>query len=127
VTTSRHPSGDKLTHSEPVSSFANPLSPPSAQWSSLGQIVVHQTSGLEQDAPDEPGVVHQISLPQPARLGAEPEQPLQSAPLHPEGRLFLQPRVEVESGSHADQHGSPDPTDMRRHPPFLLGSAETHP
>ena len=59
---------------------------------------------LEQNQPQEAGVVEKITAPQTPRLGQQAKEPLQPALLHPPWRLPFHTGVKVKGGSYADQH-----------------------
>src|SRR5438445_12303003 len=69
----------------------------------------------------EPGVIHEVAPPQPARLLDETEQPLEAGPLHPVRRLPDTTGVKVEGGPHTDQHGGVEQRTHARHPQLLFG------
>jgi hypothetical protein len=76
---------------------------------------------------DEANVIVGVPPPQAPGLVSEAEQPLQARPLHPTWGLALKPGVEVERGSHTNQHGSAEPLSVLMHPSLLLWCAQTHP
>src|SRR5690349_14344311 len=70
-----------------------------------------------------------VSVPAPktAWLRQQAEQPFQPVALHPDRRLSLCPREEIEGSPHPDHHGRFNPVTMARHPALLLRRAETDP
>src|SRR5262245_31957625 len=91
------------------------------------EIVVRQSCQLQREAPHEPGIVNQVSTPQPARLGCQTEKPFETDWLHPSRRLLLQTSVQIERGTYADQYRHRQASNVTSHPPFLLWSAQSHP
>src|SRR5207248_5564937 len=75
----------------------------------------------------EPGVVDQVTAPEPARLVSQPEEPFQAGALHPGGGLGDGAAVEVEGGTDADQHRRGQSRSHPRHPELLLGRADPDP
>src|SRR5829696_2969552 len=82
---------------------------------------------LAREAGHEARVVAQVAPPQPARLAAEPEEPLEAAALHPVRRLRHEAGVEVERRADADEHRRLEPRAHPLHPLLLARHAEADP
>ena len=56
---------------------------------------------LGQDGEHKAGIEDQVAFPEPAWFLAQPEEPFETGPLHPAGRLFDPSAVKIEGCSHA--------------------------
>src|SRR5438270_9749465 len=87
----------------------------------LSQVEALEPGRLQQKLPDKPRIVDQVSAPQAARLGSQPEQPLQPITLHPYRRLTYPARVKVERRPNRDQDRRVEKWSHASHPEVLLG------
>src|SRR5438105_5802434 len=91
------------------------------------QVEALEPGRLQQKLPDKPRIVDQVSAPQAARLGSQPEQPLQPITLHPYRRLTYPARVKVERRSNRDQDRRVEKWPHTSNPEVLLGRAHADP
>src|SRR4051812_23101258 len=77
--------------------------------------------------PNKPGIVREISFPEPARFLAKTVKPLHSDGLHPIRSLFYPSCVEIECGTNPHHERHLQFGNVLRHEPFLLGRAQTYP
>src|SRR5262249_46936898 len=81
-----------------------------------GDAEIAQAQCLQREVPAEQGVVDQVSLPEPAGLGAEAVEPFEADASDPSRGLLLEAGVEVEGGAHADHDGGMDAAEVPGHP-----------
>src|ERR1700733_10533229 len=75
----------------------------------------------------ELGQLHNVALKQPARLGAETEEPFKTGRAHPPRGLAKIAGVKVECGAHAEQQRSMQAAPVVGHPYLLLRCAQSDP
>src|ERR1035441_655596 len=71
----------------------------------LFEPILRYAGQLREGANNKERIILQISLPKPARVAGQPEQPLKAASLYPEGRLPHLARMKVEGRADPKEEG----------------------
>ena len=89
--------------------------------------IFFEAGQLAYNAQDKEWIVLEITPPQPARLAIKPEQPFQTAALHPAGRLTNEAGMKIKSRPHSKHEGGVKFLPILRHEFFLLRRAQANP
>lgn len=86
-----------------------------------------ETEFLGRDPDEEAGIVGEVAFPEPAGFTGEAVEPFEAAALDPSWGLADAARVEVESGTNAEEDGGGEPVAVGGHESFLFRRAEPDP